>query len=99
MLTRQQTRAQERADAFRRVNAAYGLEPRRARRGIALVWARKEWRKRAAVTTLSCGLLALLAFSPVCAFGQNSRYDNLVLRSGVGMGGANVAVCTTLATT
>src|SRR5712691_5272905 len=50
--------------------------------------------KRSVLITLS-----LLALSPVCAFGQSSRYDNVVLRSGMGMGGANVAVCTTLATT
>ncbi len=50
--------------------------------------------KRSVLITLS-----LLVLSPVYAFGQSSRYDNVVLRSGMGMGGANVAVCTTLATT
>ena len=99
-MTRQQIRAQERADAFRRVNAAYGLEPRRARRGIARAWATQAWRKRAALTAVSCGLLALFSLGATpSAQAQGSRKDDIVFNAqGRPMAGATVRVCTSGAT-
>lgn len=44
--TRQQERATDRKASFATVNQHYGLEPRKARRGIALVWARNLMRDR-----------------------------------------------------
>jgi hypothetical protein len=99
-LTRQQKRALVRADAFRRVNAAYGLEPRKARRGIALAWARREWRSRAALATISCGILALFSMGATpSAHAQGSRKDDMVFNAqGRPMAGATVRVCTSGAT-
>jgi hypothetical protein len=99
-LTRQQTRAQERADAFRRVNAAYGLEPRKARRGIARAWATQAWRKRAVLATVSCGILALFSLGATpSAHAQGSRKDDVVFNAqGRPMAGATVRVCTSSAT-
>ncbi len=42
---RQQVRAELRAQAFKEVNAKYGLEPRPARRRIARAWAKAAWRR------------------------------------------------------
>jgi hypothetical protein len=44
--TRQTERALDRKAAFDSVNEQYGPEPRRARRGIARVWARNLMRDR-----------------------------------------------------
>jgi len=46
MPTRQTERGLDRKAAFDSVNEHYGPEPRRARRGIARVWARKLMRDR-----------------------------------------------------
>jgi hypothetical protein len=43
--TRQRYRAAIRMLAFKQVNEKYGQEPRHARRGIALVWAKKAWQQ------------------------------------------------------
>jgi hypothetical protein len=43
-LSRQQVRAELRAQAFKEVNAKYAPEPRRARRRIARAWAQAAWR-------------------------------------------------------
>jgi len=45
-ITRQQRRHVSRIEHFYWVNSRYGLEPRRARRGIALALARKNWQRR-----------------------------------------------------
>lgn len=62
--SRQLLRAEARKQAFHDVNAKYGLEPRRARRRIALRWACARWKqgilaRAAAVGLAACGILAI----------------------------------------
>lgn len=53
--TRQSERALDRKAAFDSVNEHYGPEPRRARRGIALVWARNLMRERQNARSMRAG--------------------------------------------
>ncbi|GEM_PF-4884139 len=109
--SRQQLRAQARAQAFQEVTAKYGLEPRRARRRIALRLAKTSWRElSAAVASRARGIaLAVSVLAAVAgwigpgagkAWAQGTRKDDIVLNArGTPQAGATVAVCTQPAVT
>jgi len=92
--TRQQARAQARAQAFQEVTAKYGLEPRRARRRIARRLTKTRWAR------LTLAMLAFVALGAMQAQAQGTRKDDIVLNArGTPQGGASVAVCTQPAVT
>ncbi len=102
ILSRQQVRAEARAQAFQEVNAQYRLEPRRARRRIGRAWAKAAWRRaglKAAATMAATLTLLLCSIGVPSASGQGSRKDDIVLNArGTPLAGAAIRVCTSNAT-